>query len=147
MSGWPEGMAPDQATLHARNELTIPAAPEPLWDRLVDATAWPAWYPNARNVRVLGATELAEGVRFRWTTFGLRGTCTVTTFRPYRELAWSSAFLGSRAHHRWRFTAKPDGTTTVVTEETQRGLLPGLFTSRVRAGLLHWHQRWLEGLA
>ncbi|MFJ5265613.1 SRPBCC family protein [Streptomyces sp. NPDC088387] len=146
MTNWPDGMAPNQAHVHARNELTIAADPAAIWALLVNATAWPSFYPNARHVQVLDGSELAEGTRFRWTTFNIRATSTVKVFRPDHELAWEGVVLGTRAHHRWQLTQNPDGTTTVVTEETQRGPLPFLASRWVRAGLLRWHQRWLEGL-
>ncbi|GAA3334817.1 polyketide cyclase [Amorphoplanes nipponensis] len=146
-AGWPAGLDPREVPVGAYNELTVPATAEQVWHRLVDARAWPQWYANARHV-VLdgGAVLLGPGTRFRWTTFGVRVTCRVEVCLPFRELAWSGQVLGSRGYHRWLLEPLPDGRTRVVTEEAQRGLLPTVARARLRRGLRHWHQRWLEGL-
>ncbi|MFI2710606.1 SRPBCC family protein [Micromonospora sp. NPDC018662] len=132
--------------MHTRNEAFVPLAPEAVWSRLVDATAWPSWYPNARRVVLTGAPVLGPGVGFRWTTLHVRVRCVVDRWEPYRLLGWTGRAVGSSGHHRWLLTPRPGG-TLVVTEETQTGVLPHLAGRVLTRSLLRWHQRWLDGIA
>jgi hypothetical protein len=52
--------------------LQIDAPCERVWQRIIEATKWPEWYPNSKDVRILdGSSRLAAGSVFRWKTFGL----------------------------------------------------------------------------
>ncbi|MEV0001527.1 SRPBCC family protein [Micromonospora sp. NPDC050980] len=143
---WPAGLEPHRASVSVRNEARVALAPEAVWERLVDATAWPSWYANAQRVVLDGQARLGPGVRFRWTTLHVRVTCVVDRWEPHRVLGWTGHALGSSGHHRWILTAVPGG-TRVVTEETQTGLLPRLSSRWLSRSLRHWHQRWIEGIA
>ncbi|MGW1617182.1 hypothetical protein ACWCQZ_49230 [Streptomyces sp. NPDC002285] len=94
-----------------------------------------------------GRDQLADGLTFRWTTFGIRVTSTVREFLPARRLAWDGHALGSTGYHRWDLHLTPGGGCLVVTEETQHGPAARLLAPLTRRGLLHHHQYWLEGLA
>jgi hypothetical protein len=50
---WPEGFNPSQADLFSHNALLIHASCERIWGHIVDATKWPQWYPNSKDVRLL----------------------------------------------------------------------------------------------
>ncbi|GHH43932.1 SRPBCC domain-containing protein [Lentzea cavernae] len=143
---WPQGLSPEETVVHTRNELVVDTDVDVIWKMLVDARSWPDWYRNARRIQLDDVTELGPGTRFRWTTFNVRVDCIVTFFDPHRELGWTGTAFGTQGHHRWLLTPRPDGRTHVVTEETQRGLLPAIAGRWLRPCLLHWHQRWLEGL-
>jgi hypothetical protein len=118
-----------------------------VWPTLIRAAAWPRWYSNAcRVVLPAGHSELAPGLTFSWTTFGVRVTSTVREFVPGRRLAWGGKALGSTGYHRWELHPTADAGCLIVTEEVQRGSAPRLVAPLMRRGLLHQHQRWLEGL-
>jgi len=70
---WPQGFDPTTADLFSHNELLIKASCERVWQHIVDASKWPEWYPNSKDVRIVGDGEavLKAGTTFRWTTFGL----------------------------------------------------------------------------
>lgn len=69
---WPAEFRPDTADLFSHNELLIEAPCEKVWNHIIDATNWPHWYPNSKDVQLLnGAKVLGPDVRWRWTTFGL----------------------------------------------------------------------------
>jgi hypothetical protein len=73
-------------------------------------------------------------------------TTEITEFEPFRRLAWTGAALGATAHHAWLLDATgPEW--EIVTEETQRGFLPGLFRGRMRPAMLRQHQSWIDELA
>ena len=48
---WPTGFEPEKADLFAHNELIINASCERIWTRIIEASRWPTWYPNSRDVR------------------------------------------------------------------------------------------------
>ena len=143
---WPEGLAPEQSHVFAHNELRCELPPGRLWPWLIRATRWSERYTNCRRLRLPdGAVDLAPGMRFTWWTFGAPVTTEIVDFQPGRYLAWSGTGLGARGHHAWML--EPDGGgTRFITEETQRGLVVLGLRPLLRRGLLHYHQRWLEGL-
>jgi hypothetical protein len=133
--------------VYTRNELLVAAPPARVWARLVEAPAWPGWYPGARDVVLAdGADRLGPGAAFDWTTLGVRVRCRVDLWRPHAALGWSGRALGSTGHHRWLLTPEGGG-TRVVTEETQAGPVPAVGRWWLRRSLLRWHQLWLAGLA
>jgi hypothetical protein len=144
---WPQDLAPGLASVHAHNELTTDLQPEAIWPWLVRATRWCELYSNCHRLRLHGEAgpDLRLGTRFSWWTFGVRVQTEVTELVPYEYLAWRGRGLGARGYHAWIFE-RQGGRTRLVTEETQRGLVPATFAFAFRFGLRYFHQRWLEGL-
>jgi hypothetical protein len=145
---WPADARPEGAPVYTYNELEVASPPERVWAWLVRATAWPSYYGNASNVRFVegAAPDLRLGTRFTWTTFNVRVDTTVTELVPNERLAWRGKTLGGTGYHGWVIAPAPSG-CRVVTEETQRGIVPSVARWYLRRGLLSQHQRWLEGLA
>ena len=144
---WPGACSPTNSPVLARNEIRTGLSPERIWPVLIDAVAWPRWYANARDVVLeSGHDRLADGLTFRWVTFGMRITSTVDQFVPARRLGWSGKGLGSAGYHRWELTPTGDGGCLIVTEEVQQGLLARLLAPLVRRSIERQHQKWLEGL-
>jgi hypothetical protein len=85
---WPEGFNPSQADLFSHNALLINASCERIWGHIVDATKWPQWYPNSKDVRIDGGDVLKEGNVFHWSTFGLPLESKVNEFVPYTRIGW-----------------------------------------------------------
>jgi hypothetical protein len=141
---WPSGLEPSAAHLHTVNSLDIPHSPDQIWPWLVRASRWPEYYRNCRRIRIDG--DLTGGVAFRWWTFGVPVRTVVDDFAPCARLAWRGTGAGAIGYHAWILEPTTTG-SRVITEETQRGAVPWLARLHLRRGLLHWHQRWLEGLA
>src|SRR5277367_5659247 len=55
---WPEGFNPPQADLFSHNAALISASCERIWGHIIDATKWPQWYPNSKDVRIDGCREI-----------------------------------------------------------------------------------------
>lgn len=146
---WPSGMQPEESTVHARNELVIPAAPDRVWRWLCRAGRWPEWYGNCGWIRFRdhAGPDLGPGVMFVWKTFGVRVRSKVKVFEPTVELGWDATAFGLEAYHGWRFEPDGDGQTRVITEETQVGPFTKVGRWYLRRGLLREHQNWLEGLS
>jgi hypothetical protein len=69
---WPTGFEPEKADLFAHNDLIINAPCERVWTHIIEASRWPTWYPNSKDVEIQrGDPVLRDGTVFRWTTFGL----------------------------------------------------------------------------
>ncbi|MEM9391011.1 MAG: SRPBCC family protein [Bacteroidota bacterium] len=145
---FPEEFHPSKSVVHARNELFIPASPESIWFWLTNAVTWPEWYPNSSNVVLIDQEEgeqLKKYSKFKWKTFGTNIISEVNEFVPNAKLAWVAKGRGLVAYHTWLIVAQDQG-CQVITEETQRGWLPSLFSWFIKKGLLKQHQIWLEGL-
>src|SRR5271155_2283321 len=146
MIRWPEKYGPERTSVHARNELEMPAEPETVWAWLVRADLWPTWYVNARGVKIEGGGhELKLGTRFRWTTFGARLSSKVEEFVPAERLAWSASSTGIDVYHAWLIEKRPSG-CYVLTEENQNGILARLSNSFRPGNMERYHHLWLEGL-
>ena len=145
---WPAGCAPDGAPVYTLNQLAVSAPPERVWAWLVRPGAWPSYYGNASNVRFVdgGGPELRLGSVFRWRTFGVTVETIVTELVPNERLTWTGKTAGGTGCHGWVIVGTATG-CQVVTEETQRGIVPSLGRWFLCRGLLSQHQRWLEGLA
>lgn len=146
---WPAGHGPEQSAVFASNEILIAAPPERVWAWLVRAALWPEWYPNSADMHFQSHTgpDLRDRTRFRWKTFGIRVTSKVYEFEPVRRLAWNADGIGIHAWHAWLLTPQPDGSTHVLTQETQNGWLARLGKLLTPARMEQQHQLWLESLS
>jgi hypothetical protein len=145
---WPTGFEPASADLFSHNELVINARCERVWQHIVDATRWPEWYPNSRDVRIVGGSPvLAAGTIFRWTTFGLPLESRINEFVPYTRIGWFGYAPGTAPsfYHTWYL--QPDGPgCRVVTDEVGKGP-DAAHLRNTDEGLMHrGHDLWLAGL-
>ena len=145
---WPEGFDPSQADLFSHNELVIQAPCERVWSKIIDATQWPTWYPNSKDVRILNGTSvLARETIFRWTTFGLPLESKVNEFVPYSRIGWYGYAPGAAPtfYHTWYLT--PEGNSCrVVTDEVGKGP-DAAHLRQTDEGLMHrGHDLWLATL-
>jgi hypothetical protein len=139
---WPERYHPDRTGVFVTNSLTVTVAPEILWAWMIRATLWPTWYSNSSNVVIEGGgQELSLGARFRWKTFGVSLVSVVEEFVPCERLAWSARGTGVDAYHAWLF--EPG---SILTEETQNGVLARLGALVMPNRMHRYHQMWLENL-
>ncbi len=144
---WPERFHPSRAPVHVSNVLEVPAPPDVTWAWLVHASLWPSWYPNSRNVRIAGgAGTLSPGSRFTWRTFGMAIRSEVVEFVPTERIAWDARGPGVDAYHAWLIRPTPSG-CTVLTEETQYGVMARLNRLFFPSRMHRLHQVWLEQLA
>jgi hypothetical protein len=143
---WPSEFAPSRAPVHVSNELHSTAHPAAVWAWLVRAADWPTWYSNSRAVCLPDdAKDLATGMSFRWQTFGVRVTSQVREFEPLQRIAWDARTAGLLAYHAWLIVPTVKG-CTIITEETQYGLLGRLGNWLMPKRMYRGHQHWLEQL-
>ena len=144
---WEDGFDPDTNPVYAHNAIDIEVPVARVFGALANAVAWPRYYPNASNVVIEQGreTELRQGSRFEWTTFGTRQKSEVTLFEANVALGWTAESPGTHAYHRW--ILEPSGTRTrVITEECQHGLVARLDQYWMSRSLHAAHQLWLETL-
>ena len=111
---------------------TIEAAPEKIWNILVDESGYPSWDPGM--VKIEGKIALGEKVKF-FTKFSPDQAFAVkiTGFEPHKKMVFTGGlpfglFKSERTH---TLTATADGQTTFHTEESFSGLLYPLFGSKI----------------
>jgi Polyketide cyclase / dehydrase and lipid transport len=145
---WAAGFEPEKADLFAHNEALVDAPCEAAWRHIVEAAAWPSWYPNARDVTLLyGATELGPNVRWRWTTFGLTIESRVHEFVHGRRLGWFGGAPGELPtfYHTWLL--KPEGAgCRVVMDEAGVGPAAAAFRMADESRMHRGHTLWLAAL-
>ncbi len=145
---WPDHIDPAKHPIHSYNELLIPASADAIWHKLIDATHWPEWYPNARDVKIVGSEPvLRPGSQFVWNTFGVTVKSRVLVYEPLVDLGWDAAeIMGWRGFHGWKIIPQDSG-CLVITEEVQAGVGAGLIKNWILERLQREHQNWLVGLA
>jgi uncharacterized protein YndB with AHSA1/START domain len=144
---WPEGFDPSQADLFSHNELVINASCERIWGHIIDATKWPQWYPNSKDVRIDGGDILKADTVFHWTTFGLPLESEVNEFVPYNRIGWYGYAPGTAPsfYHTWYLKPYGEG-CLVVTDEVGKGK-DAAHLRENDEGLMHrGHDLWLATL-
>jgi uncharacterized protein YndB with AHSA1/START domain len=113
--------------IEVRNELTIPATPERVWDVLTDVGDWPSWYRACQWVRLESSEDAEQGASFRWKAHPIElYSRVIASTRPHL-FAFVADGLGVHAKRTFTFRPTADGSgTVVVSDETQVGWLPWL---------------------
>jgi hypothetical protein len=144
---WPDEARPERSPVYSRAAIMIAAPATQVFAWLVRAERWPEWYSQCSRAEiVLGPRpDLGLGTHFRWTVLGVRVATTVEECEPPFRLAWSGTGLGAAAYHSWDVEPTPEG-CRVVTEETQRGVIPSLARVVLRPLLAYTQRSWLDAL-
>ncbi len=144
---WPKGFEPEQADLFAHNEIDIQGGCEIAFSNLVGAEAWPSWYSNSKDVRVLNTPDhrLRKNARISWETFGFHIESRVWEFESNSRLGWFGNGKDVHAYHTFLLTNTADG-CHIVTEEVVEG--PGAIQFREQQpnAMHEGHQLWLTTL-
>ena len=144
---WPEGFDPSQADLFSHNALVINASCERIWGRISDATTWPQWYPNSKDVRIDGGNVLQYGTVFHWSTFGLPLESRVNEFVPYSRIGWYGYAPGAAPsfYHTW-YLKPQGGMCLVVTDEVGKGKDAAHLRETDESLMHRGHDLWLATL-
>ena len=143
---WPEAYAPGRVAASVSNEVLIAAPPQRVWEILIRAAEWPAWYPNSLSVDIDGGgPDLSLGARFTWRTFGVRVTSTVREFTPFERIAWDGSAALLDVYHAWLIEPRDAG-CRVLTEENQNGLVARAQAMFMPNRMFRGHRLWLERL-
>ncbi len=146
---WPAGFDPRKADLFSHNKLLINASCERVWQHIIEASKWPEWYPNSRDVRLVNdsSSVLRDGTVFRWTTFGLPLEGKIREFVPFSRIGWYGCAPGSGPtfYHTWYLSRRGNG-CLVVTDEVGNGR-DAANLRQTDEGLMHrGHDLWLATL-
>ena len=109
----------------------IEAAPETVWELLVDVGSWRDW--DSGVDRVEGRVSLGEQVTVYATMIRDRPfTATVTELRPREAMRWRGGLpLGLAVIERsYQLDAQEDGATVLTVREDHTGPLAGLLSRR-----------------
>jgi uncharacterized protein YndB with AHSA1/START domain len=146
---WPPGFEPEKADLFAHNEIVINAPCDRVWKHIVEATAWPQWYPNSKDVRIIEGADGVLGMNtvFRWTTFGLALESKVHECVPFSRLGWYGYAPGSQPtfYHNWYLVPKGDA-CHVVTDEVGIGADAAHLRETDESLMRRGHDLWLATL-
>jgi hypothetical protein len=130
------------APLTSSSEIDIARPVDVVWSVLADPLRWPSWAPHTRDVRL--EAPVAVDVPFVWTLGAVRIHATLAVVAPGRELSWTGAAMWTRAVDRNALTARGDGTTRLLFEESLSGVGVPLLYSRRR--LRRQHEAWLSAV-
>jgi uncharacterized membrane protein len=112
-----------KAPVQSRDQITIEAPIDIVWQTLTDIVKWPEWQKNVTEAVVHGKVE--EGTPFNWKAGGLSFKSSIHTMKPKSKFGWTGTTFGTNAIHNWIFEEK-NGVTIVFVEESLQGLLPKL---------------------
>jgi hypothetical protein len=124
---------------------------------LNNATEWPSYYNNASKIGFDGGgPELRQGLRFRFTTFGLDVEAEVVEYVPpalgkAARVAWRAWVDGNEdvaldVVHAWLIEDLPGDRGRVLTQESQIGKPAQQMAVTKPNPMLNAHQDWLDGL-
>jgi hypothetical protein len=145
---WPVGFDPANAALFSHNELVINAPCERVWQHIIEATKWPGWYPNSKDVQIVGGgSVLAPDTVFLWTTFALRLESKLNEFVPYARIGWYGYAPGSAPnfYHNW-FLIQTGEACRVVTDEVGIGKDAAHLRETDESLMHRGHDLWLATL-
>jgi uncharacterized protein YndB with AHSA1/START domain len=146
---WPKGFTPAEAELFSHNELLVNASCERVWRHIVEATKWPEWYPNSKNVQILGDQDsvLKSGSAFRWTTFNLPLESRINEFVPFSRISWFGYAPGTEPsfYHTWYLAPQGNG-CRVVTDEVGKGEGAAHLRETDEGAMHRGHDLWLATL-
>jgi uncharacterized protein YndB with AHSA1/START domain len=143
---WPGSPNPNNADVFSHNEIMIDAPCRTVWDHLVNAKAWPLWYPNSHDVNIVGNDQLLGAhTTFGWTTFGVHIDSTIAEFVPGSRLSWFGKGPRVSAYHTWLLVPMGEA-CHVVTEEATKGAAAAASRRSTPNGLHDGHELWLQRL-
>jgi uncharacterized protein YndB with AHSA1/START domain len=129
------------------NEILIHASCEKVFANMADAQAWPSWYPNSQNIKLLNSPDgkLHEGTRFSWDTFGLHFESRVHEFAPNSRIGWFGDSPSTNNYHTY-FLSKTHEGCLVVTEEVVKGAGAVELRKNQPQAMHEGHDLWLNAL-
>jgi hypothetical protein len=156
---WPEKYLPGTTDNFVSNEVIVARLTSAqVFPYLNDTRHWSTYYKNASDVSLEDDTgsELGEGIRFHFTTFGMRVEAEVTEHVPpgqrhparlsFRAWIAGNTPEAASALHAWLIEDLPGGRVRVLTQESQIGEPAKQMANMKPNPLLNAHQDWLEGL-
>lgn len=156
---WPEMYLPGTTDNFVSNEVIVAGLTSAqVWPYLNDTAHWSGYYKNVSEISFDDGAgpELAPGIRFRFTTFGMKVEAEVTEYAPPGEgnparVTFRALIVGSRredasALHAWLIEDLPGGRVRVLTQESQLGEPAKQLALAKPNPVLNAHQDWLEGL-
>jgi uncharacterized protein YndB with AHSA1/START domain len=144
---WPVEYEPAKSKFYVHNEVEVSAAPQVVWEILMDAEDWPGWYLGAKNVKLLdeNSTQIKADSKFSWQTMGLDFVSTIREFEPYSRLSWESERKSIQGYHAWLIVPTATG-CKVITDESQNGWLTFFEKTFQPKKLKRLHDVWLAEL-
>ena len=144
---FPPEFEPTNCPVHVRNEISINASPEKVWNELIRVKNWHEYYFNASKVDFLNEAgeDLTAKTKFKWKTFGASLISNVEEFVPYTRLAWNAKGIGVWVYHAWLLVPTATG-CHLITEESQHGFICRLGKIFMPNRMYNYHQIWLEKL-
>jgi uncharacterized protein YndB with AHSA1/START domain len=143
---WPAQYRPEEASFFVHNQIDIDAPAEDVWNVIIQAETWPAWYEGASDVKIVRGGKrgaLDDDAEFSWKTMGLDFVSQVIEFQPPFRLSWESRKSTIQGYHAWLIV--PSGTgSRLVTEESQHGFMTFLQKVFVPKKLHRLHEKWLS---
>jgi hypothetical protein len=155
---WPEGYVPGTTENFVSNEVIVARlSAADVWPLLSHAPRWPTYYANSADIRFHDGKgpELAQGVRFYFSTFGFPVEAEVTEYvAPTPDAPGRVAWHGWAGegdtrldvHHAWLVENLSGNRVRVLTQETQRGKPAEALAKAKPNPMINGHQDWLDGL-
>jgi hypothetical protein len=144
---WTDEYNPAKSKFFVHNEIEINAATYIVWEFLIDALKWEAWYSGAKNVSFTNSndTVMQANSGFNWNTMGMKFQSSIKQYEPNNLLAWESKKKSIQAYTVWLIMPTDNGCRVVV-DESQNGWLTAFEKILERNKLRKMHDVWLAEL-
>ena len=153
---WPEKYLPGTTDNFASNEVIVKGLTvADVWPYLSHIQAWDKYYENCSDAKyaVPGTTELSEGTKFSFNTFGFLVEADVTEFEAPKDgvarIAWHGLSNAGQPDelnvvHAWLLENLPGDRVRILTQESQIGT-PAAAMAGTNT-MIDGHQSWLNGI-
>jgi hypothetical protein len=153
---WPERYLPGTTDNFVSNEDIVKGlSAADVWPILINASLWPAYYPQVSDVSVPGK-KLGAGMKFSFSTFGFQLEAEVAEFVPPTPgQAARMSFRGQIEDdengtidllHCWLLEDLPGDRVRILTQASMIGKIAADMARRRPNPMLNADQMWLDGL-
>ncbi|MDC6350061.1 SRPBCC family protein [Zeaxanthinibacter sp. PT1] len=132
-----------EAPVVQKNEITINAAPEKVWQVLTKIENWDEWNERIKKPKLQG--NLQVGSIFTWKTNGSKIHSKIHSITPSKNFGWEGKTFGASAIHNWYLSPTENGTKVRV-EESMEGWVINLMKKKMNQILRGDMCFWLEQL-
>lgn len=123
-----------------RTQIQIDAAPEKIWETLMNFDAYPEWNPLVRKIE--GEAKRGAGLKIQLQLEGMKPmhfSPRIRVLEPRKEFRWLGKMFIPRifdGEHYFKLEAQPDGSTLFIHGEKFRGILVGLIMRKIKKATL-----------
>ena len=130
-------------------ESSVRATPEQVWAKFSDITCWPRFNKAIAGVRWLDGEPWHRGAKLAMDLVQPRPMTVESVLDEVvapNLLRLKGKMMGVSAEHTFEFTAQPDGTTKMRTEQVLTGAATIFISEKMKSAATSAFANWFDGM-